>query len=157
MEKIYGTTVRQDGLHKVGRRNFTLFYGLYTDEKGSNYEYRHVFDHKPGWDEVKGILVETINAHTKEQILTGFEWKGHRVWLSDENQRDFMMMEKLPWDVYPMDVKINEDEQGEPMYYQFASSEEFAEFSKLASQYVINTLQAGWAEKDSLNKETFGF
>lgn len=157
MIKVYGTSVRQDGLHKVGRRNFTLFYGLYTDKNGSTYEYRHTFDHKPTWDEVKAVLVEAINEHTKETILNGFVWCDKYVWLSDENQRNFMMIENLTSENYPLNVKINEDANGEPIYYTFVSDEEFAAFSKLASQHVIDTWQAGWKEKDNLTPATFGF
>jgi len=157
MEKIYGTSVRQDGLHKVGRRNYTLFYGLYTDDSRGNYEYRHTFDHKPTWEEVKAVLIEAINEHTKKTILNGFVWCGQRVWLSDENQRNFLMIEKLTEESYPLNVKINEDNNGEPIYYTFVSEEEFAAFSKLASQHVIDTWMAGWKEKDTLSSETFGF
>lgn len=157
MDKIYGTTVRQDGLQQIGRRNFTLFYGLYKDERGASYEYRHTFDHKPGWEEVKGAIVEAINEHTREEILTGFVWCGERVWLSDENQRNFMMMEKLTEEQYPLNVKINEDSEGNPIYYTFVSDEELAAFSKLVSQHIKDTLQAGWSEKDSLDKSAFGF
>lgn len=157
MDKIYGTSVRQDGLRKVGRKNFTLFYGLYTDERGATYEYRHTFDHKPTWEEVKSMLVEVINEHTQETIINSFVWNGQRVWLSDENQRNFMMMEKQPNELYPLKVKINEDADGQPIYYTFVSEEEFASFSKLGSQHVLNTWMAGWHEKDSLNPKTFGF
>ncbi len=156
MEKIYGTSVRQDGLYKVGRRNYTLFYGLYTDERGGNYEYRHTFDHNPSWEEVKAVLVDAINEHTKETILNGFVWRGQHVWLSDENQRNYMMIDKLTEDSYPMNVKINENSNGEPIYYTFVSVEEFASFSKLASQHVIDTWRAGWNEKDKLSPDTFG-
>lgn len=156
MNKIYGTSVRQDGLRKVGRKNFTLFYGLYTDEHGGTYEYRHTFDHKPTWEEVKSMLVEAINEHTQETIINGFVWNDQRVWLSDENQRNFMMMEKQPNELYPLKVKINEDADGQPIYYTFVSEEEFASFSKLGSQHVLNTWMAGWREKDSLNPKTFG-
>lgn len=76
MNKIYGTPVRQDGLQKVGRRTFTLFYGLYSDEHGGTYEYRYTFDHKPTWEEVEAVLVEAINEHTKETIINGFIWNG---------------------------------------------------------------------------------
>lgn len=157
MNKIYGTPVRQDGLQKVGRRNFTLFYGLYTDERGGTYEYRHTFDHKPTWEEVEAVLIEAINEHTKEIIINGFRWNGMRVWLSNENQRNFMMMEKLTSEAYPRNVKINEDSDGKPIYYTFVSEEEFAAFSKLAAQHVNNTLAAGWNEKDNLTPATFGF
>lgn len=134
-----------------------LFYGLYTDEDGSAYEYRHVFDHKPTWDELKEVLDEAINEHTKEAIIHGFEWNGLRVWLSEENQRNYIMLEKLTSDAYPLKVKINEDTNGKPVYYTFVNEEEFAAFSKLAFQHVIDTLAAGWKEKDSLNSSTFGF
>lgn len=159
MNKIYGTSVRQDGLRHVGRRNFTLFYGLYTDERGGTYEYRCTFEHKPTWEEVKAALVEAINEHTKEIILNGFVWCGNRVWLSDENQRNFPMMEKLTAERYPLNVKINEDANGEPIYYTFVSEEEFSAFSKLAAEHVTDTLFAGWQEKDNLdnNKATFGY
>lgn len=157
MDKVYGTSVRQDGLLKVGRRNFTLFYGLYTDKNGSTYEYRHVFDHQPTWEEVKAVLVAAINEHTKEEILNGYVWCGQHVWLSDENQRNFMMIEKLTEEQYPLNVKINEDSNGNPVYYTFVSEEEFAVFNKLASQHVINTWQTGWNEKDALDPATFGF
>lgn len=158
MEKIYGTPVRQDGLQRLGRRrHYMLFYGLYQDEHGGTYEYRHTFDHKPSWDEVKCILVEAINEHTRERILNGFEWNGEHVWLSDENQRNFMMMEKLGEDAYPLKVKINEDDVGEPIYYIFSNVKEFAEFSKQCSRHVKETLQSGWNEKDSLIAETYGY
>lgn len=157
MDKIYGTSVRQDGLQQVGRRNFTLFYGLYTDERGSTYEFRHTFDHKPTWEEVKSVLVEAINEHTHETIINGFVWNDQRVWLSDENQRNFMMMEKLTNESFPLTVKINEDADGQPIYYTFVSEEEFAAFSKLGSQHVIDTWATGWKEKDNLCPSTFGF
>lgn len=156
MNKVYGTSVRQDGLQQVGRRTFTLFYGLYTDEHGGTYEYRHIFDHKPTWEEVKAVLVEAINEHTHETIINGFIWNGLRIWLSDENQRNFMMIEKLTNESYPLKVKINEDADGQPIYYTFVSEEEFAAFSKLCSQHVIDTWAAGWKEKDNLDPKTFG-
>lgn len=157
MNKIYGTSVRQDGLQQVSRRNFTLFYGLYTDESGSAYEYRHTFCHKPTWEEVKAMLVDAINEHTKEAITHGFEWNGMRVWLSEENQRNYIMLEKLTSDAYPLKVKVNEDTDGHPIYYTFVNEEEFAAFSKLAFQHVIEILAAGWKEKDNLSPSTFGF
>jgi hypothetical protein len=157
MDKIYGTTVRQDGLYKIGRKSYTLFYGLYTDDQGSNYEYRCSFDHKPTWDEVKAVLIETINAQTKEKILNGFTWNDMKVWLSEDNQRNFMMISDFGDDSFPLQVKINEESDGTPIYHTFANAAEFNEFSQQASQYVIETWIAGWNEKDQLDAATFGF
>lgn len=157
MDKIYGTSVRQDGLQQVGRKNFTLFYGLYTDEQGSTYEYRYSFDHRPTWNEVKEVLIEAINEHTQEVITNGFVWNDQRVWLSEENQRNFIMLEKLTSEEYPLTVKINEDTDGSPNYYTFVNEEEFVAFSRLCFQHVIDTLRTGWNEKDSLDPSIFGY
>lgn len=156
MEKRYGSPKRQDGLYNVGRNKYDLFYGYGEDEQGG-WNYYQRLTHCPTWEEVKTALIDCINEHTKKKILTGFEWQGESVWLSDENQRDFMMMEKLTDENYPLEVKINEDAEGNPKYYTFVSAEEFTVFSTQASQHVIDTLRAGWTEKDSLDKSTYGF
>lgn len=157
MEKIYGSTTRQDGLQKIGRRKYMVFYGLYTDERGAKYEYRQTYDHHPTWEEVRSSIVAAINEHTKERILTGMEWDEKRIWLSEENQRNFMMIENLTWSSFPLRVKINEDEYGDPIYLTFESPETFAIFSKAITQHVMGALTTGWEEKDGLKPETYGF
>lgn len=159
MEKVYGTTVRQDGLHKVGRRNFTLFYGLYTDKNGNTYEYRKTFDHEPTWEEVKAQLVEAINEHTQEQIINGFEWEGVKIWLSEQVQLNLASIERaqFPEGQYPIGIKVNEDAEGEAVYMSFASAEAFSEFHRRASDHIVATLDAGWKEKKALKKEDFGY
>ena len=49
MEKIYGTTQRQDGLQRIGKNKWLLYFGYYETEDG-NYEYRHTFSRKPTMD-----------------------------------------------------------------------------------------------------------
>ncbi len=156
MDKVYGTTVRQDGLRKVGRRCFILFYGLYTDESGSTYEYRQTFDHKPTWDEVRRVILDTIDCETRQKILNGFIYNGKRVWLSDENQRNYDIIERKGT-VYPMKIKLNEAADGTAVYHIFESAEEFATFNNAASAYIIDTWQAGRKEKESLDPSAFGF
>lgn len=155
MNKIYGTSVRQDGLRQVGRRNFTLFYGLYTDERGSTYEYRHTFDHKPSWNEVKAVLVEAINEHTKETILNGFVWRDQRVWLSEENQLNFAAIERSQSIPYPLTLKINEQVDGTPIYHTFENADEYSAFYQAIALFITETVQSGWSEKDSIEMNTY--
>lgn len=156
MEKIYGTKDRQDGLYKIGRNKYALIYGLYKDADGNAYEYRHTYRHKPAWTEVRDALIEAINSHTKEEILNGLVWNGKRVWLSDENQRNYMMIEQLDASAYPLKVKINEDRDGSPEYHTFSEAQ-FKAFSRECREHVINALAKGWEEKDSLKAEDYGY
>lgn len=158
MEKIYGTTIRQDGLQKIGRNKWLLFYGLYEGEN-SNYEYRHTFNHKPTWEEVKAELVEAINEQTREVIINGFEWNGQKIWLSEQVQLNLASIERanFPAGQYPIGIKVNEDAEGDAIYMSFGSAEEFAEFHRRASEHIVAALDMGWKEKKSLDKATYGY
>lgn len=92
MEKIYGTTQRQDGLQRIGKNKWLLYFGYYETEDG-NYEYRHTFSRKPTMDEIKQLVRDTIDAETKDKIVNRFEYDGIKVWLSDEKQRNYASLE----------------------------------------------------------------
>lgn len=157
MNKIYGTSIRQDGLLQVGRKSFILFYGLYTDEHGNTYEYRHTFDHRPTWDEVKAALTEAINEHTEETILRGFVWKGMPVWLSDENQFNYKAAYDLAvqTDGASLPVKFKFGTDDTPVYHTFEDVEELTDFYTKAIAHVNTTLNEGWQEKDNINPDKF--
>lgn len=152
MEKIYGATDRQDGLYKIGRKKYQLIYGFGkdadTDETGFNY--RLTFDHKPTADEVRKAITSTIDAETEEKVITGFEYDGVRCWLSLTNQQNYSHILSNPSQEYPLELKLNEEEDGTPIYGTFATADEFKEFSRAASEYMINTVIAGWRKKDAV-------
>ena len=56
---------------------------------------------------------------------------------------------------YPLTLKINEQEDGTPIYYTFENVDEFISFSQTMSLYVIETVQNGWKEKDSVDWTVF--
>ena len=67
MEKIFGTTVRQDSLQRTGRNTWVLFFGLYTTAEGSTYEYRHTFNRRPTLDEIKAVINAQLSADADER------------------------------------------------------------------------------------------
>ena len=115
----------------------------------------------PETDQMKAEYIETviegINAHTDERILTGFVWEGISVWLSAENQRNFSeaqrMAEKYGDAVLPLTFKLSEDEDGKAIYHTFRTAEELDAFYAAAFRYVNQCLQEGWEEKDKILKE----
>lgn len=113
------------------------------------------FEHKPTEKEIRETITSYINGQTDAAILHGFAWKGQAVYLSTENQLNFAAIERNGSISYPLTVKINETEQGEPEYATFACERDFAAFSQAASLYIIETVQNGWRRKDTLKMEDY--
>jgi len=156
MEKIYGTSVRQDGLYKIGRNKWELIYGFGKDkeEDETGWNWRQLFTSKPTDDEIKEILTEQINAEIDRKILTGFAWNGKPVWLSTENQFNYKaaydMAEMTEGASLPVTFKLGENVDKSPVYHTFAELDDFRDFYKKAMAHVIATLNEGWREKDSI-------
>lgn len=66
MEKVYGSSVRQDGLYKVGHNKWELIYGFGKDnEQDENgWNWRHRFTGKPTIDEIAGVMLDNDIAMT---------------------------------------------------------------------------------------------
>ena len=154
MEKIYGAQGAQNRLTKVGRKESEIIYGYGEDENGG-YNWRKRYDHKPTVAEIKNDVETLINGETEKKILSGFEWRGIKVWLSLENQINFKAAYDLAvqtdGDTLPKKLKLGEDDEGRPMYHLFESVSEFTEFYKSAVEYIEKTIQEGWEQKDGVN------
>lgn len=157
MEKIYGTKQRQDCLVRTGRSKWILFFGFWKDDEKSEsgWEYRHTFNRKPTLSEVKEIVVSAINKTTEEKIINGFVWNKKQIYLSTENHLNFSAIERSENIPYPLTLKINEQEDGTPIYHTFENADDFIAFSQSVCAYVIKTVQDGWREKDSVDWTMF--
>ena len=157
MDKIYGASIRQDGLQKVGRNRWDLFYGFGKDEDNEmGYNWRTSFDHQPTIEEVKGTITTQISANTQKAIIEGYKWEGHLVWLSSENQanytRDYIMAKNGDLGTMPT-VKLGSDDA--PVYYTFEDIEELTEFVMGMQQHIQNCLNASWTERKEIDWSVF--
>lgn len=154
MNKVYGAAARQDGLYQIGRSKWELIYG-YGEDGGNGYNYRQRFTRKPTAEELRQVLIDTINAETDAKILGGYEYDGVRVWLSSENQFNY----KAAYDLavqsggsnLPVKFKLGEDGEGNAVYHTFSDMDDFTAFYVGAVSHINNTLSEGWAEKDGLD------
>jgi hypothetical protein len=154
MDKIYGATGRQDGLDRIGQNKYELFYGFGKDNESAEtgYNYRQRFSYKPSLEEIKETIKATINEATAAKIQSGFVWEGINVWLSMEQQANFNMIASSGI-IFPVTLKLGEDANGEPRYYEFESVEEFNEFRLQVTDFILKTLKEGYEEKDALEKD----
>lgn len=157
MEKVYGSPIRQDGLMKVGRNRWDLFYGFGKDDGNEvGWNWRKTFDHQPTLEEVKDTIITQINSNAQKAILEGYEWNGHQVWLSDENQRNYTLAYGLAKDgdmkTMPK-VKFGSDE--DPLLYTFKDIEELTSFTLGMQAHIQGCLESAWKEKKEIDWSLF--
>jgi hypothetical protein len=154
METNTGTSERYDCLQQIGRHRWELFYGYFNDGD-TRFHFNLTFEYKPTLSEIRTIIIDRINAHTDEKILTGFIWKGTRVYLSVENQNNFKAAYDLNMQtggaLLPIKFKLGEDDEGNALYHTFEDMEDFSDFYMSAVAYINQCLNEGWMEKDGLD------
>ena len=105
--------------------------------------------------DVKDAIIKDINDRTDARILNGYQFTPSgsedpiTVWLSTENQHNFQEAQRLQ--VVPVKFKLNEDENKQPIYHIFTTTEELDAFYLGGVQYVQQCLNEGWAEKDAID------
>lgn len=111
------------------------------------------FNHKPSTGEIKETITGWYNGKTEEEILTGFEWNGHLVWLSMENQLNYKVAYDLAVQTdgqnLPVTFKFGTDE--EPYYQTFDTLEELRDFYVQMIGHIQDALSEGWNGKDAID------
>ena len=108
---------------------------------------------KPSIEQVKGIILNSMNKDIDQKILSGFIWKDMSVWLSSENQFNY----KAAYDLAVMSqgqslpVTFKFGSTDSPVYYTFESLEDISDFYVSAITYINTCLAEGWKKKDSID------
>ena len=157
MDKIYGAPIRQDGLQKVGRNRWDLFYGFGKDEDNEmGYNWRTSFDHQPTIEEVMETITAQISQNAQKAIIEGYEWHGCQVWLSPENQanytRDYIMAKNGDLKTLPT-VKLGPDDA--TVYYTFSDLEDLTDFVTGMQRHIQNCLRDSWNERTNIDWSVF--
>lgn len=121
--------------------------------EGDSISYQaEVFTHKPTIAEIKDTIFDWYNKKIDQEILTGFVWRDIPIWLSMENQFNY----KAAYDIAAQSggeilptFKFGTTES--PVYYKFESFEDLKDFYLKAMAYVTQTLDNGWAAKDTID------
>lgn len=114
---------------------------------------QEVYNFKPSLSFLKNEILEWYNRQTDYKILTGFVWKNMSVWLSMENQFNYKAMCDITLQTnganLPVTLKFGTMEN--PQYYEFKIKEDVMDFYSQSLQYINNTIQDGWQEKDAID------
>ena len=112
-----------------------------------------IFHGKITESEVRSRLAKYYDSITDWKILSGFEWKGMKVWLSMENQFNYKAAYDLAVQTngasLPVTFKFGDNNN--PVYHEFTTLEELTDFYTKVLQYINTTLKEGWDKKDSID------
>ncbi len=110
------------------------------------------FFHRPTFDEIHEVITQWYNQQTDQRILSGFRYEGEQVWLSTENQFNYKSAADLAIQTagatLPVTFKLGTDNQ--PVYRTFEELPQLMDFYTKAMQYIQQTLNKGWKEKDGI-------
>ena len=156
MMKIYGATAAQNGITKIGRNTYELIYGYGEDEMGG-YNLRYIYDHKPTSGEILQNILGVIDAQAQKDIESGMTYKGAVVWLSAENQRNYLSaalrVQNNIDGALPVTVKLGTDES--PVYVQFDTAADYLDFFGSYTNHIKEVLMKAWEEKKAINMDDY--
>ena len=150
MERIKGTT-ETPIVERIGKTYYVRW--GYKTENGETTYNQIEFPYKPTVDIIKDIILGIENSKIDKEILTGFTWNGMSVWLSSENQFNYKAAYDLAAQTnggsLPVTFKFGDTEN--PVYHEFKTLDDIADFYIKAMSHVNNTLKEGWESKDSID------
>ncbi len=124
---------------------------VFSDESASWVEAD--FDHKPTAGEIRTEVANFTNAIVDEKILSGYEWNGSPVWLSQVNQLNYKAtfdraVQTLGKNL-PVTFKLGTDDK--PVYYDFKTLDELQDFYYGSLEWIEKCIEEGWKVKDGIN------
>lgn len=135
------------------KNKWKIRWNITEKEDGSSDWYEQDYDHKPTLEEIRDTIVKFHNGQVDAKILLGFSWKDMPVWLSSENQFNYKASFDLAVQTngQNLPVRFKFGTGKDPKYYDFKTIDELSDFYTSAIKFINDTLQEGWAEKDSVD------
>lgn len=159
MNRLFGKTERFKLINTTGNRTVVSYDRQDVDEENSTWrEVSFSKDHseKPSIEQIRKAIIADIGARTDYRSEFGYTWQGKPVRLNRENRDNFkavhdaaaMYPDKVK---FPRLFKLSEDGEGMPVYHEFQSMEELAQFYLGGLDWIDGCVHDGFVEKDSFD------
>lgn len=155
MDKRYGATGPQNGLEKIGRSRWALFYGYGKDSAEAGYNWYQTFDHRPSLDEVKEAIISAIKTESDYQLRYGYKWNGLTVEYTEERKSDFtgiIVGLQGGFMQLPIELNLGSAEDGTPQLFTFTTAEQIGEVAAGIAAHKAAVSKAEWAAINALGE-----
>lgn len=157
--KVYFNVIPEYTIEKVFKNSAFVETGkkILTGLSKANYIWINgVANRNPSIREIEKNILDAVNSEVNRNIKCNFSWKGYNVWLSRENQINYLSWlligEKDP-SIFPITAKFKKN--GKESYYVFTSHDELADFCTSMTKYINTCVNEGRKIKDSLNIQMY--
>ena len=128
-----------------------------SEEKNSGVTFIETeYPYKPSLVEIVAYVTAVKNRQIDDAIIGGYQWQGIPVWLSTENQFNYLMTlilaklyEGSDLVKFPIIFKLGTDE--EPVMHPFQDLQELESFCFGAFNYIQGVLAQGWKDKAAMD------
>lgn len=116
----------------------------------------HDFDHRPTVEELRTLYYDWVDESVRQRIEGGMTYEGSKVWLSQENQMNYMAACLSNVKITGLiSVKVRLGTAENPVYKTFKSFLTLLDFYRQVQQHIQDCLSDGWAKKDAFNVQPY--
>ena len=116
----------------------------------------HDFDHRPTAEELRTLFYGWVDETVRQRIESGMTYDGSTVWLSQENQMNYMAATLANMNITGLlSVKVRLGTPEAPVYKTFRSLLSLLDFYRQVQQHIQSCLAEGWAKKDAFDVEPY--
>lgn len=156
MYKVYGIKTKFSYIRRDRTRIIISYNMEQVDDEHATWSEIYLSKNNnpfPTFEQIKETICEDINDEVRRMIIEDFEWNGHKVWLSMENQQNYKNAADnavlSDGDTLPVTFRFGDGVV--PDYYTFNTSEELDEFWLACSKHITDCVNYGWKLKDDIN------
>ena len=149
------TTGNIDQYTPISKKNnkYIVNWGLKDKGNGIGEWYYFIEDKKPSKYLIEQKIKEYVNSVIKESIQNKFRWNGMKIDLSIEDQLDLSLLFNITMlqdgENLPEQIKVKQN--GETIYYQIDSLDEFKDLIIEMNKHIRNCLKQSHELKDSID------
>lgn len=125
------------------------------EEEGVSYM-EEEFLGTPSPEAIKELLINYINMRVQREIVEGMVWKGHKIWLSQENQNNYKSAFDLAVHTGGSNLPYRIKAEGvDSEYYTFDTVDDITDFIVSVNSHISSVIEAGWKAKDSVDWDQY--
>ena len=149
------TTGNIDQYTPISKKNnkYIVNWGLKDNGNSTGEWYYFIEDKKPSRYQIEQKIKEYVNDLIKDSIQNKFRWNGMKIDLAIEDQLDLSLLFNITLlqdgENLPETIKVKQN--GETIYYQIETLDEFKDLIVAMNKHIRNCLKQSHELKDSID------
>lgn len=143
-------------LYDSHKQIYKVRFNVETQENGGVSFIEETFNYKPSLSDIKTLIIDWYNEQCTNEIVKGFSYNNIPVWLSRENQSNFIISYSVALqrsisslEYNPVKFKLGTDDNIN--YTTFSTFDELKSFIESMYEYIKSVLSKYWELKEGID------